>query len=276
MTFAYEKPRSVDALSQLLAQAGGDAALLAGGTDLLLQLRAGNLRAKLVVDVKGVEELTTLQHDRDGAAVIGAAVTMNRIADDKRFRPIASALADGAGSVGTFAIRNRATLGGNLGNASPCADTRPLALPVGCEPRAAVGVRGQGWYWCGNSSRECARPPGAPRSSSRACGFLPRDKARGPSSASSRRLRGHDLALVNAALCCDPDRKRLRVAVGSCSPAPIVVDLDDLFRLARCDRRRASGHGCHLSHQRRASRSLSTEPDMTGLLVRQLFQDLQA
>ncbi len=96
--------------------------LLAGGTDLLVGMRGGKFAPRLLVDIKGLEELKVLKENAAGIT-IGAAVTLNQVA---AFEPIvksAAPLAAGAHSVGSYPIRNRATLAGNLCNASPAADT---------------------------------------------------------------------------------------------------------------------------------------------------------
>ncbi len=94
----------------------------AGGTDLMVGMRGGKFAPRLLVDIKGLEELHVLKED-DSGITVGAAVTLNQIA---LFDPIvknATPLAEGAHSVGSYAIRNRATLAGNICNASPAADT---------------------------------------------------------------------------------------------------------------------------------------------------------
>jgi CO/xanthine dehydrogenase FAD-binding subunit len=94
----------------------------AGGTDLMVGMRGGKFSPRLLVDIKDLDELKVLKED-DTGIIIGAAVTLNQIA---LFEPIvknAAPLAEGAHSVGSYAIRNRATLAGNICNASPAADT---------------------------------------------------------------------------------------------------------------------------------------------------------
>ncbi len=101
---------------------------LAGGTDLMVGMRGGKFVPSILVDIKDLEELKVLYED-DVGITIGAAVTLNQIAI---FEPIvlnALSLAEGAHSVGSYPIRNRATLAGNLCNASPAADT---AAPLYC------------------------------------------------------------------------------------------------------------------------------------------------
>ncbi|MDW7740103.1 MAG: xanthine dehydrogenase family protein subunit M [Bacillota bacterium] len=116
-----------------------DAYLLAGGTDLMVGIRGGKFAAKLLIDIKELEELKILKEDEQGIT-IGAAVTLNEIAT---FGPILKnvpILAEGAHSVGSYSIRNRATLAGNICNASPAADT---AAPLYCLG-AIVNIIGSG------------------------------------------------------------------------------------------------------------------------------------
>lgn len=112
---------------------------LAGGTDLMVGMRGGKFAPRLLVDIKGVEELKVLKEDNAGIT-IGAAVTLNQIA---LFEPIvknAAPLAEGAHSVGSYPIRNRATLAGNLCNASPAADSAAPLYSLG----AVINLVGPG------------------------------------------------------------------------------------------------------------------------------------
>ncbi|HEU4671797.1 MAG TPA: FAD binding domain-containing protein, partial [Candidatus Limnocylindrales bacterium] len=127
--FAYERPdRLADAVA-LLAELGPEARPLAGGTDLIIRLRDGTIRPRVVVDVKRVAELDDGIRAIDGGGIrIGARTTMTRIAADPRVRRDYEALAEAAAVVGAVQIRNRATLAGNVCNASPAADTAPALL----------------------------------------------------------------------------------------------------------------------------------------------------
>jgi CO/xanthine dehydrogenase FAD-binding subunit len=129
--FAYERPtRLADALA-LLDEHGPEARLLAGGTDLIIRLRDGSVAPRLVVDVKGIAELDDTIREVDGALRIGARTVMTGIAADERVRRDFPALAEAASVVGSVQIRNRATLAGNICNASPAADTVPALLVYG-------------------------------------------------------------------------------------------------------------------------------------------------
>jgi len=135
--FAVAQPEDLSEAIGLLA--GEPAArLLAGGTDLIIGLRDGSIEAPLVIDVKRIRELDASIANAGGGLVIGARTAMTEIAADPRIRARYTALAEGAAVVGSVQIRNRATLAGNVCNASPAADTTPALLVFG----ATVAVRG--------------------------------------------------------------------------------------------------------------------------------------
>src|SRR5919198_3194575 len=111
--FAYERPtRLADAVA-LLGELGPDARLLAGGTDLIIRLRDGTIRPKVVVDVKRIAELDGDIREVDGHLRFGGLATMTDIAADDRVRRDYTALAESALFVGSVQTRNRATLVGN-------------------------------------------------------------------------------------------------------------------------------------------------------------------
>src|SRR4029077_6325378 len=129
--FAYERPTSLPAAVALLAEHGPDARLLAGGTDLIIRLRDGAIQPQMVVDIKRIAELDDEIREGDGGLTVGAHTTMTDIAADPRIRRDFPALAEAGAVVGSVQIRNRATLAGNICNASPAADTAPALLAYG-------------------------------------------------------------------------------------------------------------------------------------------------
>jgi carbon-monoxide dehydrogenase medium subunit len=135
--FAYERPSHLEDAVALFAEHGPEARPLAGGTDLIIRLRDGSIRPRVVVDVKGVAELDGEIRDGDGHLRIGALTVMTDIAADERIRRDYQALAEAAAVVGAVQIRNRATLAGNICNASPAADTAPALLVYGATVLAA-------------------------------------------------------------------------------------------------------------------------------------------
>src|SRR6267142_4545611 len=135
--FAVAQPEDLAEAVAMLAREPA-ARLLAGGTDLIIGLRDGSIQTPVVIDVKRIRELDASIADADGGLVIGAKTAMTEIAADPRIRARYTALAEGAAVVGSVQIRNRATLAGNICNASPAADTTPALLVFG----ATVVVRG--------------------------------------------------------------------------------------------------------------------------------------
>ena len=131
MAFSYLRPRSIDEVVSVLAEHGPNARLLAGGTDLLVRLRSGHTRPAVVVDLKRVAGLTSDVTEAGGALRIGARAVMTDLIADERIRRDYPALVEAASVVGSVQIRNRATLAGNICNASPAADTAPALLAYG-------------------------------------------------------------------------------------------------------------------------------------------------
>ena len=126
--FVYARPETVDEAVALLAEHGGEAELLAGGTDLIIELRNRWKEPRVVVDLKRIDELAPAIVERDGFLAISASTVMADIVADERVQRFFPALAEAADSVGSIQIRNRATLAGNICNGSPAADTPPPLL----------------------------------------------------------------------------------------------------------------------------------------------------
>ena len=140
-SFAYSRPATLAQAFKTLESGGSDCRLLAGGTDLIIRLRDGSLQPAIVVDVKRIPELRPVIREEAGRLTIGATTVMSEIAADERVRRHFVALAEAAAVVGAVQIRNRATLGGNICNASPAADTAPALLVYGAEV-VAIGSAG--------------------------------------------------------------------------------------------------------------------------------------
>ena len=127
-TFTYLRARSIQEVVDALAEHGPAARLLAGGTDLIVRMRTGHTQPAVVIDVKGVPELTAAITSADGVLRIGARTVMTDLIADARVRRDYPALVEAASVVGSVQIRNRATVSGNICNASPAADTAPALL----------------------------------------------------------------------------------------------------------------------------------------------------
>ncbi len=129
--FGYARPESLEEAIGLLQEHGSEATMLAGGTDLLLGLRGGWSKPKVVVDLKRIRELAPSIDELDAGLRVSAATVMADVAEDQRMQRYFPALVEAADVVGSVQIRNRATLAGNLCNCSPAADTAPPLMVYG-------------------------------------------------------------------------------------------------------------------------------------------------
>src|SRR5687767_4039659 len=126
----YEAPESVQGAVTLLAAANGDARVLAGGTDLLVQMRAEVVDPALIVDIKKIRETRTITEDKGGWR-IGAAVTGAELKEHPRLKQVWPGVVEAANLIGSTQVQGRATLGGNLCNGSPAADSVPALIAAG-------------------------------------------------------------------------------------------------------------------------------------------------
>src|SRR5262245_5460645 len=126
----YEAPNSVDGAVTLLAGAGGDARVLAGGTDLLVQMRSDILDPELIVDIKKIAETRSVTQDK-GTWRIGAAVTGAELRENAALRKAWPGVIEAANLIGSTQVQGRATMGGNLCNGSPAADSVPALIAAG-------------------------------------------------------------------------------------------------------------------------------------------------
>jgi carbon-monoxide dehydrogenase medium subunit len=221
--FDYIRPATPDDVPRLLLEHGEVARLLMGGTDLLVRMRDGMLRPKVVVDVK---HLPGMREIRDGDGLtIGAAVTMNEVARHPAVRKHYGVLAQAAESVASYQLRNRATLGGNLCNASPAADTAPAVLVLEGQ-LVLLGPDGERAVPAGDffldPGKSCLQPGE----------FLtairlppPPEKAAGVYIKLGRNRAG-DLAIAGVAVLGFPDATtvsdyRFRIALASVAPVPL-------------------------------------------------------
>ena len=135
--FQYARPHTVAEALALLAEHGSGARILAGGTDLVIGLRNGEIRPTVVIDLKRVTGLEPALRLEDGRLCLSATTVMRQVERDPQVREHFPALAEAAGWVGSVQIRNRATVVGNVCNASPAADTAPPLLVYDAVVRAA-------------------------------------------------------------------------------------------------------------------------------------------
>lgn len=127
-TFGYTRPSAVAEAVAILHSQDGAARVLCGGTDLLVGLRHHTLTPRVVVDIKGCRDLPAGVGNNGTRLRIGATTVMSRLVEDGDVRRSFPALVKAMNSVGSIQIRNRATLAGNIANASPAADTVPPML----------------------------------------------------------------------------------------------------------------------------------------------------
>jgi len=123
--FEYVAPRSLTEAVALLKERGDGAKLLAGGTDLLVQMKEAGAHPSAVVSLHQLPELRGIDFDEAQGLRIGAASDLATVAAFPVVPERFTALAEGAGIVGSVQTRNMATLGGNVANAAPSADTAP-------------------------------------------------------------------------------------------------------------------------------------------------------
>jgi aerobic carbon-monoxide dehydrogenase medium subunit len=126
----YEAPESVEGAIALLARATGETRVLAGGTDLLVQMRADIVDPELIVDIKKIRE-TRLVTEEKGGWRIGAAVTGAELKEHEHLKQVWPGVIEAANLIGSTQVQGRATLGGNLCNGSPAADSVPALIAAG-------------------------------------------------------------------------------------------------------------------------------------------------
>jgi len=221
----YEAPTTVDQALKLLAAHGEKARAICGGTDLIIQLRAGVRRPEHVVDLKNIADMRklsfSLQHGlRLGAAV--PAIELHESADMRRYYP---GLTEAAHLIGSLQIQSRASVGGNLCNGSPAADTTPALIALAAKGRV-VGPKGERMVaaedFCVSPGRTVLNPDellvdlqiAAPsgHSSDAYLRFIPRNEM--------------DIAVVGVgvAVTIDPADDRCidaRIGLGAVGPTPI-------------------------------------------------------
>lgn len=133
--FEYLAPRSIREACGLLATHGERAELLAGGTDLLLQMRKREVSPDYVIGLKSVSELVGVRALADGGVTIGAMTTLRELLSSPVLRQKYGVLCEAAASIGGPELRNVATIGGNLAGALPCADLPPALITLGAHVR---------------------------------------------------------------------------------------------------------------------------------------------
>ena len=126
--FEYLKPDSIKETISILSQFGEKAQILNGGTDLIVEMRDKIIQPEYLVDIKAIPQLNKITYDEQEGLEIGATVTLNEISNSKVVQTHYPILVKACKTVGSYQVRNRATLVGNICNASPAADIAPPLL----------------------------------------------------------------------------------------------------------------------------------------------------
>jgi CO/xanthine dehydrogenase FAD-binding subunit len=225
--FDYVKPKTLAEASAFMVEHDGEARLYAGGTDVLILMRGGFITPQYIVDIKEIPGLRDISFDETAGLTMGAAATLNAVASSPIIREKFGLLAKAAETVGSYQVRNRATIGGNICNASPSADTVPALLVLGA----------MAWVFGGGEEKavpldtfftgpgETGLGPGNILTSIQVS--LP------PAGSAYRylklgRVRAADLALVGVAVlgfpqADNPSGYGFRIALGAVAPTPIRV-----------------------------------------------------
>src|SRR5581483_5559883 len=222
----YAAPATLDGALALLGERRAEARVLAGGTDIIVQAREGRRRPALLLDVKKIPELTEMRFE-GGGLVIGAAVPCARICADAEVARRFPALVEAAGLIGGTQIQSRATLGGNVCNASPAADSVPALLALGATAEIAGPQGGRTLpieqMATGPGASALAEdemlvalriPAAAPHSGAAFERFIPRNEM--------------DIAVCNcgASVTLSPDGATFaasRIALGAVAPTPLLA-----------------------------------------------------
>ena len=222
----YKSPNSIEEATALLAAANGNARILAGGTDLLVQIRGGFADPDLIIDVKNIPELRAITSGSDGIQ-IGAAVSGAELGEHPIVSKVWPGVVEATELIGSTQIQGRASLGGNLCNASPAADTVPALVAAGATCRVAGGkgertvpveeiTTGPGSTSLGNDEFvvDFSFPARPEHSGDAYLRFIPRTEM--------------DIAVVGAGvsltLAEDGSCKTARVSLGAVAPTVVVLE----------------------------------------------------
>jgi carbon-monoxide dehydrogenase medium subunit len=221
----YIAPSTVEEAVSILAGASGPAKVLSGGTDLLVQLRSGRTKPDLIVDIKKIPGMSGIR-ERDGAFVIGAATSGAVIGENEALKRVWPGVVEATNLIGSTQVQGRASLAGNLCNASPAADSVPalIAARATCVVAGANGRRevpvesiatgpGRTSLKPGEFIIEFRLPKRPPRSADAYLRFIPRTEM--------------DIAVVGAGISVTLDPggacTDARVVLGAVAPTAILV-----------------------------------------------------
>jgi carbon-monoxide dehydrogenase medium subunit len=222
-TAEFHAPASLEDAVRLLGAAG--ARPLAGGTDLIVQLRSGRAAAPSIVDLKRIPGLSGIRRTADGGFAIGAATPATALLADAALVAAWPGVVEGANLIGSVQVRNRATLAGNLCNASPGADSVPPLIAAGARCRV-VGPAGE-------RELAMAEVPAGPGRTTLAPGEIVAEILLPPQTGADAYLRltprtEMDIAIVGAGawleLAADGTCSAARIALGAVAPTALLVE----------------------------------------------------
>ena len=222
----YEAPESLDAAVRLLSSESGMAKILAGGTDLLVQMRTDLIEPDLIVDIKAIDEVRTISSENGGYR-IGSAVTGAELEEHATLKNDWPGVVEGTNLIGSTQIQGRATMGGNLCNGSPAADSVPgliaaeaIATVVGPNGKRDIAVKdvitGPRQLAIGKDEFVVSflLPQRKPHSADAYLRFIPRTEM--------------DIAVVGAGVNLETDGSgkitAANVSLGAVAPTPLLVE----------------------------------------------------
>ena len=222
----YVAPGTLDEAVRVFASASGAARILAGGTDLLVQMRSGAVSPGLIVDIKKIAEMTAIEQGADGSFRIGAAVSGAALREHAKLKAIWPGVVEAANLIGSTQIQGRASAGGNLCNASPAGDSVPAMVAAA----ATVTVQGP------NGRRQLAveKVPAGPGRTTLAKGEIvvsftlpPRPKGSGDAYLRMIPRTEMDIAVVGCGVSLTLDKgtcTAARVGLGAVAPTVLLVE----------------------------------------------------
>jgi CO/xanthine dehydrogenase FAD-binding subunit len=234
-SFEYFAPQTFKDAASLLLRYGSKAKLLAGGTDLSLRLERRVVDPGVVVDLKKIRALRGIKLSRKGLT-IGALTLMDEIASSRLVKGRYAIIAEAAAFVGSIQTRNRATVGGNLCNASPAADTAPALLALSARARIASSRRQREVplkeFFLG-PGKTCLQKNELLKEI-----FIPSPALKSGSSFQRCTRTTMDIALVNCAVFMTLGSKQevvsdLRIALGAVAPTPVMAKSAESFLIGK-------------------------------------------
>ena len=223
----YEAPSSAKEAAKLLAGAKGKAVVLAGGTDLLVRMKSGVVEPDLIVDIKRIDATQSIKKTGNGAFKVGAGISGARLGKNSALKKAWPGVVEATNLIGSDQIQGRATMAGNLCNASPAADSVPAMVAAGAKAnvvgpngRRTVAVEkiptgpGKTSLKKGEIIESISLPKKQPKSGDAYLRFIPRTEM--------------DIAVVSAGVNLTIDGKgvvkKARVALGAVAPTVLLVE----------------------------------------------------